>query len=109
MAAGFGIGLDGLETRYPFLSGATPWKQSMVVERISSTIMNDPGVFVVGAHWCEYDDLEREGGLNKKPTHIVGTGPWLLPIIKKCSGLHQHGTPSRLKSKTSRCLRRLPF
>lgn len=67
----------------------------MVVERLSSTIMNVPGVFVVGAHWCEYDDPEREGGLNKKPTHIVGTGPWLLAIIKKCSGLHQHGKPLR--------------
>ncbi len=63
--------------------------------RESQELMNAAGVFVVEAHWCEYDDSERQGGLNKKPTRIVGTGPWLLPIIRKCSGLHQHGKPLR--------------
>ena len=54
-----------------------------------------PGVFMVEAHWCQYEDRDRVGLPNRKPTRILGTGTWIKPVVKTCHGEHQHGKPLR--------------
>ena len=54
-----------------------------------------PGVFTVEAHWCQYEDEDRVGLPNRKPTRILGTGSWIKPVVKTCRGEHAHGRPLR--------------
>ena len=60
-------------------------------------LLQKPGVHLYEIHWCMFEDEEREGLPNKKPTRVLTTAPWFKDVIKTCDGSHQHGPPLRGK------------
>ena len=58
-------------------------------------LWNRTGVYSVVLHWCMYDDGDRDGLPNKKPTRILSTAPWLKGLEKQCDHSHIHGRPLR--------------
>lgn len=55
------------------------------------------GVFAVQLDWCMFDDHEREGLPNRKPTRILASAPWVHRVVRQCDRQHQHGPPLRGK------------
>lgn len=55
------------------------------------------GVFAVQLDWCMFDDHEREGLPNRKPTRILASAPWVHHVVRQCDHQHQHGPPLRGK------------
>ena len=70
--------------------GSKAWKMKITQRLISAS-----GVHSWMADWCAYDDPEREGPPNRKPTRVVGSGLWLGKVFRKCPGGHVHGAPLR--------------
>lgn len=60
-------------------------------------LWNCPGVCAHRVDWCMFDDPEREGPPNQKPTRILSTAPWLKEVVRCCDRQHVHGPPLRGK------------
>lgn len=61
----------------------------------SQKLMCCAGLKLHEVHWCAYDDLERVGLPNKKPTRILSSAPWLAQVCRCCPQSHHHGPPLR--------------
>lgn len=42
-----------------------------------------------------FDDEERLGEPNKKPTRVLTSAPWFKDVVRVCDGHHAHGPPLR--------------
>ena len=58
-------------------------------------LMQRVGVKLYEVDWCMYDDDDRVGDANHKPTRIMTTAPWFESVVRKCDGEHVHGPPLR--------------
>lgn len=70
--------------------GSKAWKMKITQRLISAS-----GVHSWMADWCAYEDPERDGPPNRKPTRVVGSGVWLDRVFRRCPGGHEHGVPLR--------------
>lgn len=60
-------------------------------------LMDLTGASLYEVHWCMYEDRERVGLPNRKPTRVLTTAPWFKEVIRTCNGQHFHGPPLRGK------------
>ena len=58
-------------------------------------LREQPGVYMAEVHWCMFEDEERVGNPNKKPTRVLTSAPWFKNVVRVCDQSHVHGPPLR--------------
>ncbi len=75
---------------HPCNSKAWQWKETQA-------LWCKAGVYSIILDWCMFDDPERVGPPNRKPTRILTSAPWLRNLSRRCNHQHVHGPPLRGK------------
>ena len=75
---------------HPCNSKAWQWKETQA-------LLCKAGVYSIVLDWCMFEDPERVGQPNRKPTRIMTSSPWLRSLVRRCDHSHVHGPPLRGK------------